>query len=151
MRNTFLIYLLNLELFLRDSGIYFVSLCLSGETLKGRKEHEKKKETKEENKIVNILKSAGKTAAVMTVGLLLSGVLPTAAAPKISKLDVPAAAPKIKELERLSEDEIFELMGEMADAADLGLLSPVALQINEAILNEELILRNKNVTDANSK
>ena len=118
----------------------------------------KKKETKEENKAVNLLKSAGKIAAVMTVGLLLSlsGVLPAVAAPKESKQIAPgsapteaelahlAAAPRIKDLEKLSEDEIFELMDAMGEAADNGKMSPVTLQINEAILNEELILREKN-------
>ena len=104
---------------------------------------------------MNILKSAGIAAAVMTLGLLLSGALPAAAAQKESKSDAPAfvlskaelevlaAAPKIKELGKLSEDQIFELMDLMDEASENELLTPAALEINEAILNEELILRNK--------
>ncbi|HJN01827.1 MAG: hypothetical protein QF907_05190 [Nitrospinota bacterium] len=104
---------------------------------------------------MNILKSAGIAAAVMTLGLLLSGALPAQAAQNESKSDAPAfvlskaelealaAAPKIKELGKLSEDQIFELMDLMDEAAENELLTPAALEINEAILNEELILRNK--------
>jgi hypothetical protein len=64
-----------------------------------------------------------------------------AAALKKAELAVLAAAPKIKELGKLSEDQIFELMDLMGEAADNGLITPLALEINEAILNEELILR----------
>lgn len=66
-----------------------------------------------------------------------------AAALKKAELAVLAAAPKIKELGKLSEDQIFELMDLMGEAADNGLITPLALEINEAILNEELILRNE--------
>ncbi len=90
-------------------------------------------------------------------------VEPTKAAQKESKpdasavvldkaeLEVLAAAPKAKKLEKLSEDQIFELMDEMGAAADNGLLTPLALEINEAILNEELILRNKTGTGQDNR
>ena len=72
-----------------------------------------------------------------------------AAALEKAELEALAAAPMIKELGKLSEDQIFELMDLMGEAADNGLLTPLALEINEAILNEELILRNQNTAEGN--
>ena len=72
-----------------------------------------------------------------------------AAVLKKAELELLATAPKIKELGKLSEDQIFELMDLMGEAGDDGLLTPLAVEINEAILNEELILRNQNAAEGN--
>ncbi len=92
---------------------------------------------------------------VRAVRSVFGGALTTAATPRDEGSDAPAAAhekaeleafanaPKIKELGKLSEDQIFELMDLMGEAADHGMLTPLAIEIDEAILNEELILRNE--------